>query len=283
MSAPAVLSQLLSQPVANLRPLPGGCVGEVYRADLVNGQKVVVKVDTRPRPQLHLEAFMLTYLAQHSQLPVPQVLYSSPELLVMSFLPGYSHFDSETERDAAAHLAQLHCFTAPQFGLEQDTLIGGLPQPNPWTDCWLDFFRDHRLLYMARLALDAGQLPGAVMGRIEKLAGQLARWLVEPAQPALIHGDVWTTNVLAERGRVTGFIDPAIYYAHPEIELAFITLFGTFGQNFFTAYQEHNPIAPGFWQERRDLYNLYPLLVHVRLFGGGYINSVTQILHQFGF
>ena len=278
----AVLSGLLSQEVVALRPLPGGCVGEVYRADLADGQRVVVKVDARPRPQLHREAFMLTYLARHTQLPVPQVLHSSPELLVMSFLPGHSQFDIETERDAAAHLSALHRITASQFGLEQDTLIGGLPQPNPPTDRWLDFFRDHRLLYMARLALDAGQLPGTLMARIEKLAGQLSRWLEEPPQPALIHGDVWTTNVLAERGRVTGFLDPAIYYAHPEIELAFITLFGTFGQTFFATYQEHNPIAPGFWQGRRDLYNLYPLLVHVRLFGGGYIHSVNQILQQFG-
>ena len=283
MSLVAVLTGLLSQEVVALRPLPGGCVGEVYRADLADGQKVVVKMDARPRPQLHLEAFMLAYLAQQSQLPVPQVLHTAPDLLVMTFLPGHSQFDQDAERDAAAHLATLHRITAPHFGMEQDTLIGGLPQPNPPTDRWLDFFRDQRLLYMARLALEAGQLPGSFMGRIEKLAGQLSRWLAEPAQPALIHGDVWTTNVLAERGRVTGFIDPAIYYAHPEIELAFITLFGTFGQTFFTAYQERNPLAPGFWPERRDLYNLYPLLVHVRLFGGSYVNSVNHILHQFGF
>ena len=277
-----VLSEIVGQKVLDLRPLPGGCVGEVYQAGLADGRTVVVKVDARPQPQLHLEGFMLTYLAQHSQLPVPQVLHSTPELLVMAFVPGDSHFDVATERDAAAHLAALHRLTAPQFGLSQDTLIGGLPQPNPWTTRWLDFFRDQRLLYMARFALDAGQLPGSMMVRLEKLAGQLPRWLEEPTQPALIHGDVWTTNVLAERGRVTGFIDPAIYYAHPEIELAFITLFGTFGQTFFAAYQEQNPIAPGFWNERRDLYNLYPLLVHVRLFGGGYIASVDQTLRRFG-
>ncbi len=277
-----VLSEIVGQKVLDLRPLPGGCVGEVYQAGLADGRTVVVKVDSRPQPQLHLEGFMLTYLAQHSQLPVPQVLHSTPELLVMAFVPGDSHFDVATERDAAAHLAALHRITTPQFGLSQDTLIGGLPQPNPWTTRWLDFFRDQRLLYMARFALDAGQLPGSMMVRLEKLAGQLPRWLEEPTQPALIHGDVWTTNVLAERGRVTGFIDPAIYYAHPEIELAFITLFGTFGQTFFAAYQEQNPIAPGFWNERRDLYNLYPLLVHVRLFGGGYIASVEQTLRRFG-
>lgn len=281
MSLATVLSELLAQEVTHLRPLPGGCVGEVYRVELADRNAVVVKVDARPQPQLHVEGFMLRYLAEHSQLPVPQVLHSTPELLVMEFLPGISQFDREAERDAAAHLATLHHITAPHFGLEQDTLIGGLHQPNQPMASWLDFFREQRLLYMARVALDAGQLPGAVMSRVEKLVAKLDQWLEEPAQPALIHGDVWTTNVLAERGRVTGFLDPAIYYAHPEIELAFVTLFGTFGQSFFTAYQEHHPIAPGFWEERRNLYNLYPLLVHVRLFGGGYVNSVSQILRQF--
>lgn len=276
------MDEILGQRVVGLRPLPGGCVGEVYQAQLANGQQVVVKVDTRPRPQLHLEGYMLTYLTQHSHLPVPQVYQATPERLVMAFLPGDSRFDPTTERDAAAHLAALHQITAPRFGLEQDTLIGGLPQPNPWTDSWLDFFRDHRLLYMAWQAVAAGRLPTPIFARLEKLAGQLDRWLSEPDRPALIHGDVWTTNVLAERGRVTGFIDPAIYYAHSEIELAFITLFGTFGRDFFAAYREHHPILPGFWETRRHLYNLYPLLVHVHLFGGGYVASVDQILCQFG-
>lgn len=283
MSLATVLSELLAQEVTHLRPLPGGCVGEVYRVDLADGNAVVVKVDARPQPQLHTEAFMLHYLAQHSQLPVPQVRYSTPDLLIMEFLPGNSHFNQDVEQDAAAHLATLHQITASCFGLEQDTLIGGLHQPNKQMISWLDFFREQRLLYMARVALNAGQLPGSIMNRIEKLAAKLEQWLEEPTQPTLIHGDVWTTNVLAERGRVTGFLDPAIYYAHPEIELAFITLFGTFGHTFFAAYQDHHPIAPGFWEERRALYNLYPLLVHVRLFGGGYVNSINQILRQFGF
>lgn len=88
--------------------------------------------------------------------------------------------------------------------------------------------------------------------------------------------------MLAENGRITAFLDPAIYYAHPEIELAFTTLFGTFDHAFFSRYHEKRPIAPDFFEARRDIYNLYPLLVHVRLFGGSYVHSVTRILEQFG-
>ncbi|MCA9930289.1 MAG: fructosamine kinase family protein, partial [Anaerolineales bacterium] len=163
------------------------------------------------------------------------------------------------------------------------TLIGGLHQPNRWTDNWLDFFREQRLLYMAQEGVRTGRLPAAVLTRLTRFCGCLDAWLDEPERPSLIHGDVWTTNVLAADGRITGFVDPAIYYAHPEIELAFTTLFGTFGEPFFARYHELRPIPPGFFEERRDIYNLYPLLVHVRLFGGGYVSSVERTLRRFGF
>jgi fructosamine-3-kinase len=134
---------------------------------------------------------------------------------------------------------------------------------------------------MAGEALRAGRLPVGTMRRIEQVAGRLETWIDEPARPGLIHGDAWGGNILCRSGRVAGFIDPALYYADPEIELAFGTLFGTFGEAFFDRYREFRPIAPGFEETRRPLYLLYPLLVHVRLFGGGYVGSVDRILDRF--
>ena len=262
--------------------LSGGCVGEVYKVKLADGDVIVAKVGGSPAARLDLEGWMLRYLAEHSRLPVPAVLYSSDSLLLMKFVEGGSHFTGAAQQHAAELLAELHNISAPQFGLESDTLIGGLHQPNPWTSSWLDFFRDQRLLYMANEAVGEGRLPQKMLGRIEKFAARLDRWLEEPGHPSLIHGDVWTTNVLAANGRITGFIDPAIYYADPEIELAFTTLFGTFGEPFFQRYSEIRPLRPGFIEERRDIYNLYPLLVHVRLFGGSYVQSVDGILRRFG-
>jgi fructosamine-3-kinase len=110
----------------------------------------------------------------------------------------------------------------------------------------------------------------------------LPRWLDDGSPPSLVHGDMWTGNVLCKGGRIAAFIDPAVYYADAEIELAFSTLFGTFGEAFFDRYREHRPLQPGFFEARRDLYNLYPLLVHVRLFGGSYVGSVERTLRQFG-
>ena len=275
------LTEIFGQRPRSLVPLSGGCVGEVYRVDLPDGRRFVAKVDGSAHPVLDKEGWMLRYLAGRSHLPVPEVVHSAPELLVMSFLPGRG-VDGAAEPHAAELLADLHGITARAYGLETDTLIGGLHQPNPWTTSWLAFFREHRLRFMARTAYEAGQLPARELSRIEKLAGRLERWLEEPPGPALIHGDVWSGNVLAQNGRITGFLDPAIYYADPEMELAFITLFHTFGDAFFRRYDELHGIRPGFWEVRRHLYNLYPLLVHVRLFGGGYVGSVQRTLARFG-
>src|SRR5690606_34952286 len=99
----------------------------------------------------------------------------------------------------------------------------------------------------------------------------------------LVHGDAWATNVLALDGRVTGFIDPAIYYADPEVELAYIELFGTFGAAFFEAYSEARPISAGYAEVRRDVYQLYPLLVHVALFGGSYVRGVEERVARLGY
>jgi fructosamine-3-kinase len=121
-----------------------------------------------------------------------------------------------------------------------------------------------------------------MLSRIERFAARLPALLEPPAFPALLHGDVWTTNVLASRGRITAFLDPAIYHGHPEVELAFVPLFSTFGHDFFDAYAALNPIRPGFFDTRRDLYNLYPLLVHVRLFGAGYLGGIDATLRRHG-
>ncbi len=261
--------------------LGGGCIDEVYRLEMGGGDSLVAKLGGAGG-RLALEGFMLRYLAAHGPLPVPRVLHAADELLVMEFLPGASRLDGGAERHAAELVAGLHEQSAEHFGFERDTLIGGLDQPNPQTPSWRAFFRDHRLLYMARQALDAGRLPAALMGRVEALAARLDKWLVEPPRPSLIHGDMWTGNVLSQGGRITGFLDPAIYYADPEIELAFGTLFGTFGEDFFARYAELRPLEPGFFEVRRELYNLYPLLVHVRLFGGGYVSSVESTLDRLG-
>lgn len=264
--------------VVCIESLSGGCIGEVYRAQLSDRRSVVVKVDSGSSPRLDVEGYMLAYLGEHGGLPVPRVYHNAPRLLVMEWLPGDSRFSSKAEEHAAELLAALHAVRGDAFGLERDTLIGGLHQANPRSPRWIPFFREHRLIAMACEAHRARRLSKETLRRVHRFADRLDDLLDEPAYPSLLHGDVWTTNVLAEGGRITGFLDPAVYHGHPEIELAFITLFGTFGDAFFRRYDALRGIAPGFFEVRRDIYNLYPLLVHVRLFGGGYVSGVERTL-----
>lgn len=267
--------------VASAAGLGGGCIGDVYRVTLEDRRQVVVKAGDGDCG-LDLEGWMLSYLAENSELPVPEVLSAEPDVLVMSLIETSGGLDAGAQHHAAELLAALHGVTTDRYGLERATLIGGLHQPNPWNASWIEFFRDQRLLYMGNEALRAGRLPAGVMRRLETICGRITTWIEEPEAPSLLHGDMWTGNVLCHRGRISGFVDPAIYYGDPEIELAFSTLFGTYGEPFFRRYDELRPLRPGFFEERRDLYNLYPLLVHVRLFGGSYVGSVEKVLGKFG-
>jgi len=279
------MDRALGQAVVQRSSLHGGCIADVSRLELADGTFVVEK---RRRgglatSDLALEAWMLAYLARASRLPVPEVLLASTDRLVLAYVPHVVGNPAESAQvDAARQLAALHAVTQESFGLERDTLIGPLPQANPLTASWVDFFREHRLLAMSAHAKASGRLPPEFARRLERLAPKLDALLAPPAAASLLHGDLWAGNLLYGADRVAAFIDPAIYYGHPEVELAYTTLFGGFGEPFYAAYAEVRGIAPDFFEDRADLYNLYPLLVHVQLFGAGYLAPIDRTLRRHG-
>jgi fructosamine-3-kinase len=217
-------------------------------------------------------------------LPVPDVRGGDDSLLALAWIehePG--GLDAGAQRQAGAAIARLHAAAAgDDYGYGYDTVVGSLHQPNPLERSWLAFFRQHRLLHRADTALAAGRLPASTRRRLDELADRLAEWIGEPAAPSLVHGDLWGGNMLGRRGALAAFIDPAIYCGHGEVDLAMATLFHSVDRPFFEGYAEVRALEPGFFEARRDLYNLYPLLVHVELFGGSYVGAVERVLDKFG-
>ena len=136
---------------------------------------------------------------------------------------------------------------------------------------------------MLELCESRGRVKASLVDRFRSLLDDLSGLLDHSPVPGLIHGDVWSGNVLARNGRIAAFLDPAIYFADPEVELAFIDLFSTFGSEFWGRYEEIRGVDAGYSRLRRDIYQLYPLLVHVALFGGGYLGGVEERLSRLGY
>ena len=243
---------------------------------MADGREVVIKRGEK----LTVEARMLRDLGALGA-PVPAVRFESDAVVVMDYIANDGSAGPAGERHAAAVLAALHEHTAARYGFEYDTLIGGLPQPNPWDVRWTRFFGEHRLVAMAEVAGTRGRMTRVQVERIARLAARIPELIDEPSTPALIHGDIWSGNVLFHHGRLVGLIDPALYYGDAEVELAFITLFSTFSRTFFDHYQTQRAISDDFWTVKRELYNDYPLLVHAVLFGGGYVAQTLKAVERF--
>jgi fructosamine-3-kinase len=280
------VSRALGVRVTSSSRLGGGAAGSVSRLVLADGSSVVAKhSESAAGDGLLIEARSLKVVAERSRLLVPRVLHAERDLMVVEYIEGTSSFDDGAERHAAELLAALHAVRSVdgRYGLEFDALIGPLHQPNTPSASWVEFWRERRLLHMAHEAARAGRLRFDLVSRVEALGRRLGELIPDRPPPSLIHGDVWSGNVLAAGGRVTGFIDPAPYFAHHEVELAFITMFSTFGGPFFERYAEvGTPIDDASWRARRHVYVLYPLLVHVRLFGGGYVGQLDHALDMLG-
>jgi fructosamine-3-kinase len=175
-------------------------------------------------------------------------------------------------------LAGLHrSGAALEFGLDHSNYVGSVPQQNEPRADWPSFYRDCRLAPM--LARAGGSLSASLRGDFDRLFDRLPE-LCGPAEPpARLHGDLWSGNVHRDADGRPVLIDPAAYVGHREIDLAMLRLFGGFSERWFAAYAEVSPLAEG-WRRRVDLYQLYPLLVHVVLFGRSYVGSVAAALRR---
>ena len=250
----------------------------IYNCD----DKYIVKVSEQGW-LLSSEAQMLEYLSNYSNLPVPKVIKELDNILITEYIKNNGNLKEDAEYDAAVKLAALHRISQKQFGFATNTSIGIFEQSNRQNESWVDFYKRERVLDFANKSYAEGKLPDDLYVRVITFCDDFDKYLQEPEHPSLLHGDVWSGNVLIHDGEVSAFIDPAIYYGHHEVELAFIMMFQTFDAPFFQKYAELYPIADGFFEERADIYQLYPYLVHARAFGKNYLPYIERILDKYGY
>jgi fructosamine-3-kinase len=234
------------------------------------------------RWRLEAEVDGLARLAQAGAIRVPQVhgagANDTEAWIELEWLDLYPA-DAASDARMGAALARLHAVTAPTFGLARDNAIGATPQPNAQSDDWVAFWRERRLAFQLRLAADNGH-GGRLQDRGGKLLEKLPAFLAGyRPQPSLLHGDLWGGNraMLADGTPVV--YDPAAYYGDREADLAMTRLFGGFGPRFYAAYDEAWPPDPG-RAARQDLYNLYHVLNHLNLFGGGYRAQAEAMIER---
>ncbi len=271
-------------PICKLAPVSGGCINHSYYIQ-TSQQEYFAKANDRSIADLFdKEIAGIEIIRKTGTIQVP-IIYgkwqssdAQVQILIMEWIEGEK--SKRTEKILGEKLAQLHQTTETGFGLDKNNYIGILPQMNPWYTDWLSFYREQRLGVQMKIGVERGRISGRRLHKLEKLIERLDQWIPAQVTPSLIHGDLWSGNWIVGKHGEPYLIDPAVYFAHHEVELAFTELFGGFSASFYSAYQDVFPLSSEY-RNRKKIYQLYYLLVHLNLFGEGYGKDVDQILDYY--
>jgi fructosamine-3-kinase len=268
-------------PSATARPVGGGDISAAWQLETGSGRIFLKTGPVAAIDMFAAEAEGLSEIALANALRVPEVLAvgetSSTAFLALEWLP-FERPGKACEERLGQQLAAMHRTTADRFGWHRDNTIGLTPQHNPWSAEWVAFFREHRLGYQLELAATNGY-----RGELEQEGARLLQRLPSLFEnyrplPSLLHGDLWGGNWAASGGEPVIF-DPAVYYGDRETDLAMTRLFGGFGRAFYDAYEAAWPLQPGS-ARRQELYQLYHVLNHLNLFGGGYRGRALALIRS---
>lgn len=267
----------------NSVPVSGGSINQAAKVETDGGIFFLKWKRDAPERFFEAEAKGLKKLREaDSPLRVPKVYTCESDaggygnFILMEFIETGTGSDPSS---FGAGLAALHNVTSEHFGLDEDNFIGSLPQSNRPHPEWSSFFIEERINTQLTMAVDSGKMDRQDVKNWQRLADRVDD-MFPASDPSLLHGDLWGGNHLYDQNGKAVLIDPAVYFGHPEADLAFTKLFGGFQRSFYQGYESVKPLEPGF-EERVPVYNLYPLLAHVNLFGGHYIRQCKTILSRY--
>ncbi len=262
-------------------PIGGGSINEAFRLETTDGERYFLKLnDARHYPMFVTEGAGLDAIGATRTLRVPRPIVhgvtGEQSFLVLEYLELSPRGDTKL---LGEQLAALHRCTDKGFGFVHDNFIGTTPQPNAWADNWIDFWHRQRLGFQLRLAAE-NDLGGQLQGLGERLLDALPAFFAGyTPQPSLLHGDLWGGNHGYLADGTPAVFDPAAYYGDRECDLAMTELFGGYPASFYDAYRAAWPLDAGY-ATRRELYNLYHILNHANLFGGGYVQQAKQTMQR---
>jgi fructosamine-3-kinase len=266
--------------VRSRRPVAGGCINESLCVQGDDRRLFVKLNDAENLAMFEAEAAGLAAIRDSRSLRAPEPLAwgvsQGRSWLVLEFI-AFSGPRPGSGATLGKQLAAMHRTTASRFGWERDNTIGSTPQPNAWMDSWIDFLRERRLRFQLELAASRGA-PGHLLTAGERLLELLpALFAGYRPQPSLLHGDLWGGNWDTDENGYPVIFDPAVYFGDREADLAMTELFGGFDTNFYKAYDADWPRDIGY-EARKSLYNLYHVLNHFNLFGGGYAHQAGELI-----
>ncbi|MEQ1622103.1 MAG: fructosamine kinase family protein [Methylococcales bacterium] len=266
--------------VKQVTPIAGGDINAAYKLECQD-QSYFVKLNRAALLSMfEAEAAGLHQLALANTVKVPQPITvgvsDQQAFIVLDYIPLKSK-NAQSDRLLGQQLALLHQQIQPYFGWQQDNTIGSTPQLNTLRKNWLEFWREQRLGFQLQLAAKNG-FGGQLQSQGQRLLADLSVFFTSyQPHPCLLHGDLWAGNAAADGAGQPVIFDPACYYGDRETDIAMTELFGGFGADFYAAYNATYQLDAGY-KVRKTLYNLYHILNHLNLFGGGYLGQAQRAI-----
>ncbi len=270
----------LSEKVVSVNSLGGGCIGNALKVITESGNKYFVKHYSNSK--MHsAEANGLIELTKTGSIRIPKVISADSEFLILEFIESAARAKNFSEK-LGEQFAKLHKNSSSEFGFFENNFIGSTDQINlPQSKNWAEFYFQNRILYQFKLAENNGYSNSELRNGI-KLLEEKVNYIFDGSDepPALLHGDLWGGNYMADEKGNPCLIDPAVYYGHREADLAMTKLFGGFDSNFYKAYDEEYPLKEG-WEYRENIYKLYHVFNHLNLFGSGYYGQAISLINSY--